>query len=168
MGDCVFHAKPATDSRASLPPIPEESCHPGRQPEKAFWSRPTRDNSRVFWPFPQGGGEMPAKRLSMRKTKEVLRLKWDKGLSNRQIAKACRIGRPTVAEYLRRAADAGLTWPLPSGLDEVALEQQLFPPPPSLPAQARGVPDWSVVHHTFFLIASFCSSCNSVICGLSH
>ena len=89
---------------------------------------------------------MPAKRLSMRKIKEVLRLKWDKGLSNRQIAKACRIGRPTVAEYLRRAADAGLTWPLPSGLDEVALEQQLFPPPPSLPAHARGVPDWSVVH----------------------
>ena len=82
----------------------------------------------------------------MRKIKEVLRLKWDKGLSNRQIAKACRIGRPTVAEYLRRAADAGLTWPLPSGLDEVALEQLLFPSPPSLPAHARGVPDWSVVH----------------------
>jgi transposase len=82
----------------------------------------------------------------MRKIREVLRLKWDKGLSNRQIAKACGIGRPTVAEYLRRAADAGLAWPLPTGLDEVALERQLFPPPPSLPAQARGVPDWSVVH----------------------
>lgn len=26
-GRCVFHAKPATDSRASLPPIPDESCH---------------------------------------------------------------------------------------------------------------------------------------------
>ena len=24
---CVFHAKPATDSRARLPPIPDESCH---------------------------------------------------------------------------------------------------------------------------------------------
>jgi hypothetical protein len=24
---CVFHAKPATDSRASLPPIPDEGCH---------------------------------------------------------------------------------------------------------------------------------------------
>ena len=82
----------------------------------------------------------------MRKIKEVLRLKWDKGLSNRQIAKACGIGRPTVAEYLRRAADADLAWPLPFGLDEVALERQLFPPPPSLPAHARGVPDWSVVH----------------------
>jgi hypothetical protein len=89
---------------------------------------------------------MPAKRLSMRKIKEVLRLKWDKDLSNRQIARACRIGRPTVKEYLRRAAEAGLAWPLPSGLDETALERQLFPPPPSLPTHARGVPNWSVVH----------------------
>jgi transposase len=71
----------------------------------------------------------------MRKIKEVLRLKLYNGLSNRQIAKTCGIGRPTVAEYLRRAADAGLAWPLPSGLDEATLERQLFPPPPSLPAQ---------------------------------
>jgi transposase len=82
----------------------------------------------------------------MRKIKEVLRLKWAQGLSNRQIAKACGIGRPTVGEYLRRAAEAGLAWPLPTDLDEATLERQLFPPPPSLPAQARGVPDWSLVH----------------------
>ncbi len=89
---------------------------------------------------------MPAKRLSMRKIKEVLRLKWAQGLSNRQIARTCGIGRPAVAEYLRRAAEAGLAWPLPAGLDEVALERRLFPPPPALPARARGVPDWAVVH----------------------
>jgi transposase len=82
----------------------------------------------------------------MRKIKEVLRLKWAQGLSNRQIAKACGIGRPTVGEYLRRAAEAGLAWPLPADLDEATLERQLFPPPPSLPAQTRGVPDWSRVH----------------------
>lgn len=82
----------------------------------------------------------------MRKIKEVLRLKWDRGLSNRQIAKTCGIGRPTVADYLRRAAEAGLAWPLPSGLDEATLEHQLFPSPPSLPIHVRGVPDWSVMH----------------------
>ena len=71
---------------------------------------------------------MPAKRLSMRKIQEVLRLKWSQGLSNRQIAKACGIARPTVGEYLRRAAEAGLAWPLPAGLDEASLERQLFPP----------------------------------------
>ena len=82
----------------------------------------------------------------MRKIKEVLRLKWARGLSNRQIAKACGIARPTVSEYLRRAAQAGLAWPLPTNLDEATLERQLFPPPPSLPAPARGVPDWAHVH----------------------
>ena len=45
---------------------------------------------------------MPAKRLSMRKIKEVLRLKWSKRLSNRRIASSCGIARPTVSEYLRR------------------------------------------------------------------
>jgi transposase len=82
----------------------------------------------------------------MRKIKEVLRLKWAQGLSNRQIAKTCGIARPTVGEYLRRATEAGLAWPLPPDLDEAALERQLFPPPPSLPAQVRGVPDWALVH----------------------
>ncbi|MDH5172822.1 MAG: IS21 family transposase [Gammaproteobacteria bacterium] len=89
---------------------------------------------------------MPAKRLSMRKIKEVLRLKWGKGMSNRQIASSCGIGRPTVSEYLRRAGEAGVGWPLPDALDDARLEQLLFPPPPDLPAQARGLPDWSVVH----------------------
>jgi transposase len=82
----------------------------------------------------------------MRKIKEVLRLKWDKGLSNRKIATACGIGRPTVAEYVRRASEAGLTWPLPAGLNEADLERRLFPPPPALPAEVRGIPDWSVIH----------------------
>ena len=51
---------------------------------------------------------MPAKRLSMRKIKEVLRLKWAQGLSNRRIAASSGIGRPTVSEYLRRAEEAGI------------------------------------------------------------
>ena len=54
--------------------------------------------------------------------------------------------RPTVAEHLRRATKVELAWPLPGELDEATLERRLFPPPPSLPAQVRGVPDWSVVH----------------------
>jgi transposase len=78
----------------------------------------------------------------MRKIKEVLRLKWERGLSNRQVAAACGISRPTVSEYMRRMSEAGLSWPLPADLDEAHLEQLLFPPPPDLPAQARGIPDW--------------------------
>jgi transposase len=89
---------------------------------------------------------MPAKRLSVRKITEILRLKWANGLSNRQIARVSGIARPTVAEYLRRAAEAGLSWPIPAALDEAALERRLFPPPPVLPGRERGIPDWSVIH----------------------
>ena len=89
---------------------------------------------------------MPAKRLSMRKMREVLCLKWAKGLSNRKIADNCGISRPMVSEYLRRATEAGLSWPLPDDLDDAHLERLLFPPPPDLPTQARGIPDWTHIH----------------------
>jgi transposase len=94
----------------------------------------------------EGGTEMSAKRLSMRKAKEVLRLKWESGLSSRKIAKSCSIARATVAEYLRRAKDAGLSWPLPSGMDEAELDQRLFPSSPSAPSRSRPVPDWPKLH----------------------
>ena len=85
-------------------------------------------------------------RLSMRKIKEVLRLKYARGLSNRQVARVCGIARPTVSEYLRRAHEAGLGWPLPGGLDEAALERRLFPAVPAWSSREGGVVDWARVH----------------------
>jgi hypothetical protein len=82
----------------------------------------------------------------MRKIKEVLRLCWAHGLSKRKTARSCGISRPAVDEYLRRAEEAGLSWPLPADLDEGALERLLFPATPSLPAPLRGLPDWSTIH----------------------
>jgi transposase len=82
----------------------------------------------------------------MRKIREVLRLKWGNGMSNRRIAASSGIGRPTVSEYLRRAEEAGLSWPLPDDLDDARLERLLFPPAPDLPAQERGIPDWAHIH----------------------
>ena len=90
--------------------------------------------------------QMSAKRLSMRKVKEVLRLKWECSLSNRQIAKSCSIGRSSVAEYLRRAEEAGLCWPLSEDLDEAELDQRLFPPPPAIPSEIRPQPNWAEIH----------------------
>lgn len=89
---------------------------------------------------------MPAKRLSMRKIKEVLRLYWGQGLSKRQTARSCGISRPAVDGYLCRAKAAGLHWPLPVELDDGALERLLFPRAPALPETARAMPDWSAVH----------------------
>ena len=89
---------------------------------------------------------MPAQRLSMRKIKEVLRLRWANGLSKRKTARSCGISRPAVDEYLRRAEEAGLSWPLPADLDDGALERLLFPAAPTLPAQVRGLPEWSTIN----------------------
>jgi transposase len=90
---------------------------------------------------------MPAPRLSMRHVQEVLRLKWGCGLSERKIAHSCGISRPTVADYVRRAQAAGLSWPLPETLDATTLDQLLFPARPARPATIPLVPDWAVIHH---------------------
>ncbi len=55
---------------------------------------------------------MARKRLTMKKIKEVLRLKYEAGLSNRAIAGACKISNSTVGDYLKRAEAAGIGWPL--------------------------------------------------------
>jgi transposase len=70
---------------------------------------------------------MAGRRLSMRKIKEVLRLKWLSEHSERQIAKSCNIARSTVQECLKRAEHAELTWPTACNLDDTALEDLLYP-----------------------------------------
>ena len=64
--------------------------------------------------------------VSLYKIREVLRLKHEVGLSNRAIARACRVSNSTVGEYLVRARQADLNWPLPEDLSEEALYQRLF------------------------------------------
>jgi len=56
----------------------------------------------------------------VRKIREVLRLKAEARLSDRQIASAIGSARSTVQECLRRARSAGIGWPLPPDLGEDA------------------------------------------------
>ena len=65
---------------------------------------------------------MPARRLSVRKIKEVLRLRFELGLGLRAIARSCSIGLGTAHEYLQRAEAAGVAWPLGEDWDEDRLE----------------------------------------------
>jgi len=88
---------------------------------------------------------MPAKRLPMRKIKDVLRLRWGLGLTNRQAAASLGLARSTVAEYIRRAEEAGLGWPLPEDCDDFILERRLFPTPPLIAAADRPLLDWNEV-----------------------
>jgi len=82
----------------------------------------------------------------MRRVRQVLRLAEEAGLTQRQISRSLRMSPTTVGEYLRRARLAGLSWPLPEGLDDVELEARLFPPPPRLAPARRPLPDWAEVH----------------------
>lgn len=70
---------------------------------------------------------MSAERLSMRKLREILRLHYDRALSQRAIARSCGVGASTIADYLSRAKAAKLTWPLDPSVDDVALERLFFP-----------------------------------------
>ena len=88
---------------------------------------------------------MPRSRIAMRRVREILRLKWELGLSVRQIAHSSGLSHPTVLRYIERARACGLSWPLPAELDDAELERRLFPPPPP-PSEARAQPDWVVVH----------------------
>jgi transposase len=81
----------------------------------------------------------------MRRIRDVLRLKAG-GMSKRRIAASVGIGATAAGDYLRRARQAGLAWPLPEDLDDAALEARLFPPPQPIGAVERPQPDWAAIH----------------------
>ena len=89
---------------------------------------------------------MARKRLSMRKTTEILRLKHEGGLTNRQIARSCGVSHPTIGNYLERVEKAGLGWPLPDDLDEEQLVQLLYPDGAGSLRSSRPLPDMERVH----------------------
>ena len=91
---------------------------------------------------------MSKERLSAVKIKDVLRLKFDVGLSHRQIGISLGISHSTVAGYLRRAARAGIGWPVPEPWSETDLEQALFTQPHRVAGheRARARPDWPAIH----------------------
>ena len=87
---------------------------------------------------------MARKRLSMRKIREILRLKAE-GLSICRIAQSLGMGHSTVGEYLERAERSGITWPVPEGLDDEALQARLFRAK-GQGESGRALPDWAYVH----------------------
>ena len=54
-------------------------------------------------------------------------------------------GKGTVGNYLARARQAGLSWPLPAELDDDSLELSLFPSPTLALRLDRPVPDWAAM-----------------------
>jgi len=89
---------------------------------------------------------MPNRRLSLRKVKEILRLKLQCGISEREISRNCRVSRSTVSDYLRRAAAAKLRWTEVSLLPENQIEERLFPTEHIPSSVKRQAPDCKYIY----------------------
>ncbi len=92
---------------------------------------------------------MAQQQVSMRKIKEILRLRYDLGLRQGQIARSCNIGQATVHRYLERFAAADVKWPLPEDCDEAQLDKLLFATRrgrPAGPVKDRAAPDFAALH----------------------
>jgi len=82
----------------------------------------------------------------MRQIQEILRLKFQNQLSIRQIGGSCGLPASTVGDYLKRAEVAGISWPLPEGMDEKALQERLMASTPPVPDSCSILPDWPTIH----------------------
>ncbi len=69
---------------------------------------------------------MSRPRIHMRAIREVLRLSYEEGRSVREIMQSTALPKSTVSDYLKRARQAELDWPLGEDLDDGALEALLY------------------------------------------
>jgi transposase len=87
---------------------------------------------------------MPQQRMEIRMIKDILRLKFQGGLSHERIAQSLGVSKGAVAKYLSLAGGVGLDWSLTAELDDASLERRLMG---SGAALSRAVePDYARVH----------------------
>lgn len=80
----------------------------------------------------------------MRNTREILRLKYEAGLSHRMIARAVGVANSTVSDASARMKAAGLVWQDAATLSDVDLERRLYRDHEKRTVDPRE-PDWSRV-----------------------
>ncbi len=86
------------------------------------------------------------RRHTMRRIREVLRLKHELGRNHRQISAATGLSKGSVSTYLKRAREAGLTWESAAELSEHELEARLFKEPGRNAPAGRVPVDFDWVH----------------------
>ena len=85
-------------------------------------------------------------RLSMRKIREILRLRFDCRLTIRQIAASIKISTGAATKYLKLFEQSGLSWPLPEDMDDTTLINRLAPEGAKRRHQGLVCPDWVEMH----------------------
>lgn len=88
---------------------------------------------------------MPGRRMETRVIKEILRLRFDRRLSTRQISRSVNASVGAVHKLIDKAERAAPGWPLPQDMDDGKLEETLYPKPGGL-CEGKVLPDFPGVH----------------------
>ena len=100
---------------------------------------------RVGLPAFAGDSSLPdTRRITMRKIKDILRLKLQACLSHEQVAVSLKISKGVLAKYLALATNAGLDWSQIEPLDEASLHSRLLGTPKR--SSNFVTPDYARVH----------------------
>lgn len=89
---------------------------------------------------------MSAKRIAMRKLREVLRLRYSAELSIRQMSAGTKISVGSIQNVLKLAEQYQLSWPLPDELDDQTLALTFYPTADAQSSQKYRQPVWTDVH----------------------
>ena len=120
---------------------------------------------------------MPRRRIAMYKIEEVLRLTYAEGRRQREVGRACGLSQSGESKVLKRAREAVLSWPLPEGLDEAALQEPLYGERGTRSGRRKDAqPDFASVHSelkkhrkaTLQLLWQECAEQHPEGCGYSH
>ena len=89
---------------------------------------------------------MPNKRVTMRKLREILRLRLQADLSVRAISRSTKLSVGGVQKLISRAEALHLSWPLSAALDDARLAALFYPGADTGAGSRCEAPDWAAVH----------------------
>ena len=89
---------------------------------------------------------MANQRITMRKIREVLRLRFAAQLTIRKISTSTKISVGGIQKLLNKVNNLSLSWPLPDGLGDSQLAQMFYPRADTRSSSRFEIPDWAEVH----------------------
>jgi transposase len=88
---------------------------------------------------------MAKERVSMKKTKEILRLIFEERLSHRDAAQSVGVSASVVGDCKHRFKASGLTWPISSEMNDAELERRLYAQKRTR-SSVKAMPDLTYIH----------------------
>ena len=92
---------------------------------------------------------MAMEKIGMNKLREILRLKYEQGLGNRQAAVSCHTTHRTVAKYWDLSTQNGIEWDKDKLLDDTELEKKVLGGGMEIQRHIRhskAIPEWEYIH----------------------